>query len=170
VLRPRRGDDPRVRGLSLRASGLLFRLLLCRSCTTFGAILGGPGALAEECGGADSKEFSEAFAELEKSGLVEADWQNRICFVTFVPEDDPPVNENMAKGRGRAVGDLPDCNLRRKIVAEILKHAGPWADEFSKAAANFGGVDTDEEPQEDEPEGTVSKPFGNRSGTVRRPS
>lgn len=143
VLRHRRGDDSRVRGLSLRASGLLLRLMLCRSCTSFGAIVGGRAALAEETG-VDAAEFSGAFADLEKAGLVLADWKARLVFVGFMAEDDPPVNKNMAIGRGRMLGDLPACDLRRAISATCLKFAGPWADDLENAAVNFGTLDADE--------------------------
>jgi excisionase family DNA binding protein len=104
VLRTRRGDDPRVRGLSLRASGLLMRLMMSRSCTSFGAVVGGRAALAEETG-VEAREFSEAFAELERAGLVLAEWPARLVFLTFMPEDDRPSNESAAIGRGRMLGD-----------------------------------------------------------------
>lgn len=143
ILRHRRGDDPRVRGLSLRGSGLLLRLMMSRSCTSFGAIVGGRAALAEECG-VDAKEFAEAFSDLEKAGLVLADWTARLVFVTFMAEDDPPQNTSVAIGRGRMLGELPECNLRRRIAATVLRFAGPYAEELENAAVNFGPLDADE--------------------------
>ena len=157
VLRHRRGDDPRVQGLSLRASGLLVRLMLNRRCTSFGAIPGGRAALAEECG-ADPKEFSEAFTELESSGLVVADWTARLVFIEFMVEDDPPSNASVATGRGRMLGDLPECDLRRRIAATCFRHAGAFGDEFTEAAANFGGLDVDELEVED----GIPRPIGRR--------
>lgn len=144
VLRHRRGDDPRMRGLSLGASGLLLRLMMSRTCTSFGAIVGGRAALAEEVG-LTAAEFNEPFAELEKSGLVLADFRSRLTFISFMAADDPPPNQRVSIGRGRMLGDLPECDLRRRIAAACVRHAGAFADELAAAAANFGGLDDVEE-------------------------
>jgi hypothetical protein len=144
ILRHRRGDDLRMRGLSLRASGLLLRLMMSRTCTSFGAITGGPTALAEEVG-VTTAAFNEAFAELEKSGLVIADWRARLVFISFLVEDDRPSNEKAAIGRGRMLGDLPECDLRRRIAAACIKFAGPFREQLAESASNIGQLDDVEE-------------------------
>jgi hypothetical protein len=117
--------------------------MLTQSCTSFGAILGGRAALAEEVGMSPT-EFDEVFAELEKSGLAAADFGSRLVFLTFMAEDDPLANECAAKGRGRIVGDLPDCELRQRIAATCFRHGGNFADDFLTAVEDIGGVDIEE--------------------------
>ena len=119
-------------------------MMLSRSCTSFGAVVGGRGGLAEECGVAE-REFSEVFAELEKSGLLVADLGNRLSFIGFLSEDDPPANASVAVGRGRMLGDLPECPLRQFIAATLVRHAGKYAEELAGAAENIGGLDGCEE-------------------------
>jgi hypothetical protein len=118
--------------------------MMSRTCSSFGAIVAGRAALAEEVG-LTAAEFAEPFAELEKSGLVLGDFRSRLVFVTFMAQDDPPPNEKVAIGRGRMLGDLPSCDLRRLIAAACVKHAGPFREQLAEAAANFGQIDDVEE-------------------------
>jgi len=54
-------------------------------------------ALAEELGWS-LKEFREGFAELSREGLVKADWNARVVFISNATKYNPPENPNVVKG------------------------------------------------------------------------
>jgi hypothetical protein len=131
---PRRmWDDARWRRLS--APGPSAQALALRLATgpevgqVPGVVVARLGGLAEALGWS-REDIAEAWAELEREGLAEADWAAGLVWVPWACHDPgaPPV----ARAWREALEDAPECPLRDRIVAAIgvrvTARGGLWAD------------------------------------------
>lgn len=118
-------NDPRVRALGREARGLFGLLLTCPQMTKIpGLLLAGTGALADEWKGPVS-EFKEVFAELQTSGLCQADWEARVVYVVPLLTEmvcNRPNGPSQAAAFGTVVFRLaPDCELTRRVDHDLRR-------------------------------------------------
>jgi hypothetical protein len=115
--------DPRVRTLSRPRPNAQSLLLYLRTGPHTVAVPGlftaGVAELAERLRWPPAG-FRRAFEELERHGLAMAAWPERVVFLPDVIKDNPPESPSVVKAWRRAVDEIPDCELKRVAVSQIL--------------------------------------------------
>ena len=122
ILEPALWGQPRFRALTDTAK-LLFLYVWTGRHTALvpGLYAVGQRALAEQLGWSLAK-FQKGFAELERCGLAEADWQVGVVFVPDALHVEPPANPSVVKGWKSSWSEIPECPLKAKVAALYWAH------------------------------------------------
>jgi hypothetical protein len=76
-----------------------------------GLFRAGEMALAEELGWS-VEAFREAFGEVFRKGLAEADWKARVVWVPNAVKYNRPESPNVVKSWRYAWDEIPECSLK----------------------------------------------------------
>ena len=77
--------------------------------------------MAEELGWTQ-EAFDEAFREVFRLGMVEADWKARVVFIPRSIKCNPPQSPNVVTGWVGEWHLIPECELKRNAY-QVLKSA-----------------------------------------------
>lgn len=154
--------DEKFRGLSLHGK-LLWLYLLTGPHTGIipGLFSAGRAGLAEQLGW-EPKVFNKAFDEIERIGMVSADFGAMLVWIPKAVIYNPPPNPNVAKAWGKAFTMLPECLLRDSAQSFVEGFLKGFGEGFLKGfAEGFGGTFANGRGnQEQEQEQDISKsPF-----------
>lgn len=170
-------DDEWFTGLSPIppcGQGLWLYLLTGReTCTIPGLLRVGEAGLAEILGW-PLEAFREAFREVSADGHVVADWRRRIVWVPSALRYNPPESPNVVLSWRLPWGELPECDLKRRIFIELqalVEGIGKgnkqgFVEALRKALVEPSGLQ--EQEQEQEPEEEERPEPSRRSAPVRR--
>lgn len=128
--------DEKFRSLSpLQPSGqALFLYLLVNPNTTSipGIYRAGAAAMAEELGWT-LEAFRQAFDEVLKQGLVEADLKARVIFIPNAIKYNKPQSPNVVKSWLPYWDELPECNLKEQAHQALKAFVETLGEGFAKA-------------------------------------
>lgn len=114
--------DERVRRLSIpKPNGRdcwVYILTAKETLILPGAIPAGAAALAESLRWPVTG-FRAAFAELEREGMAISDWDSGLVWVPKAIQYNPPENTNVTMAWGKSFVELPDCDLRKRIISDV---------------------------------------------------
>lgn len=65
------------------------------------------------------KGFREAFKEVLREGMAEADWKAHLVWIPNAIRYNPPANPNVIKSWGDAWSELPECSLKVKAWSAL---------------------------------------------------
>lgn len=97
-----------------------------------GVIVAGEAGLAEALGWS-LKGFREAFAEVSREGLAEADWSARLVWVPKAPVHNQPQSPNVIKAWGEAWDLVPECALKSRVLEALEGFTQGLGEGFAKA-------------------------------------
>jgi hypothetical protein len=85
-----------------------------------GVVRGGRAAMAEDLDW-NLADFDRCFAELADAGVALADWRERVVYFrhTFATAEHRPVSTNVVVRWRRAFDEVPVCELREVIEADL---------------------------------------------------
>jgi hypothetical protein len=85
----------------------------------------------------DLEAFREAYAEVFREGLAEADWEAGLVWVPKAIEHNPPESANVVMSWAATISELPDCDLKTRALLSLQSRMNergkPWAEAFAKA-------------------------------------
>jgi hypothetical protein len=127
--------DEKFRELSKpnpNAQTLWIYLLTCPiSWSVPGLIAIGEAALAESLGW-PLAAFRKAFNELADAGMAVADWTARVIWLPHAIKYSEPENANVIRGWAKRIGDVPECDLKRKAIAETKAYLERLGEPFTQ--------------------------------------
>jgi hypothetical protein len=83
--------------------------------------------------------FRRCWREIEAQNMAEADWRARLVWIRKQSVWDPPTSPNAAKGWGRVLVQMPECELRDRIEAFLYAFTEGLGEPFAKAFAEGVG-------------------------------
>ncbi|HTF90113.1 MAG TPA: hypothetical protein VK843_16985 [Planctomycetota bacterium] len=98
-------------------------------------------ALAEEWG-FTLRGFDLEFARLAKAGFIESEWKAGVVWMPGVIDDDDPRNINIVAGWTKHLRLIPDCDLKRRGVAELNNWLQQRKDWFSSYMLGPNGLES----------------------------
>lgn len=130
------GDEKFRRLSTIKPSGqaLFLYLIIHPSAIIPGFITRGEMSLSEELGW-ELKAFREAFAEVFREGLAQADWKARFVWLPKAIKHNPPVSANVVKSWHSARQELPECELRVTAIKQVKAFLDGKHEDFAKAFA-----------------------------------
>lgn len=174
-------DERFLRLSPLKPSGqaLWVYLLTCPEMTNVpGVIVSGKAAMSESLGWT-GEAFGEAFGELLREGMVQADWKARLVFIPRAVRHNPPESPNAILGWRDTVRELGDSPLKRLVLQELQAFVQGMGEAFPKAFAQAFGEDMgealaqpcaiQEQEQEQEQEGEEDPPYPPLSKRTEQP-
>ncbi len=151
--------DEKFRALSsLKSSGqALFLYLLTNPNTTSipGLYRAGAAGMAEELHWT-TEGFHEAFLEVMRQGLVEADFESRVIFISNAIKYNKPQSPNVIKSWASHWDEIPECDLKntayQKLKDFVYGMDKAFADAFAKAIKKPKHMTMPNQEQEQEQE------------------
>lgn len=70
--------------------------------------------------------FTEAWDEIETSGMAEANWRRRVVFVPNALKYQPPENPNAVKAWAKLFDVVPECELRERWLQDLIQTLAPF--------------------------------------------
>ena len=99
----------------------------------------GESAFAEQLGWS-MEGFRKAFKEVNREGMVHADWQARFVWVPNSIKYNLPASANVVKSWKNPWDELPECELKVQAYEHInvfMKQLGPtYIDAFRESCGN----------------------------------
>ncbi len=77
--------------------------------------------------------FMDAFAEASAMGMAEADFGAGLVWLPNGLKHNPPASLNVAKAWGKAVRDLPECDLKSRVISDVISYLREFGDDFVDA-------------------------------------
>jgi hypothetical protein len=102
-----------------------------------GVFKAGQASLAEALGW-QLDAFGEAYAEVERQGMVHADWKARVVFIPNAIKYNPPGSPNVVRAWANAIRDLPECELKTQAIQHIQRALGELEGKTQAFAHAFG--------------------------------
>jgi len=109
----------------------------------------GEMALAEELEWS-VEDFREAFGEVFRKGLVEADWKARVVWVPNAVKYNQPESPNVVKSWRYAWDEIPECNLKAEAHERLKAFTEGLGEGFAKAFAEACAQPSPNQEQEQE--------------------
>lgn len=133
------GDEKFRRLTPLKPSGaaLFIRLLTGTELTNVPGLFPAWEAGMAQALGWTLEAFREAFREVSREGLVEANWEAGLVWVPNAIRHNEPSSPNVIVSWAKAVADMPDCSLKNRAIAAFFEWAKgkgiPWLKAMRKA-------------------------------------
>lgn len=128
-----------------------------------GLFRAGEAAMAEELGW-PLKGFREAFAELFREGLANADWKARLVWLPNAIKYNRPDNPNVVTSWSVSWDELPECKLKCLAYETLKLFVEPLGEGFAKAFAKACPNRMPNKEQEQEQEKEQETPHAPRRG------
>lgn len=97
-----------------------------------GLVIAREGGLADALGWG-VKGFREAFREVSREGLAQADWPAGVIWLPNAIKHRPPQSPNVVRSWGTYVDDLPDSDLIPECFRGIATHMEGMGEAFREA-------------------------------------
>jgi hypothetical protein len=111
----------------------------------------GEMALAEELEWS-VEDFREAFGEVFRKGLAEADWKARVVWVSNAVKYNQPESPNVVKSWRYAWDEIPECALKTEAHERLKAFTKGLGEGFAKAFAEACAQPSPNQEQEQEQE------------------
>lgn len=119
---------------------LFFRLLTGPELTNIPGLFQAWEAGLAQAIGWPIKDFKRSFGEVERAGLVRADWKVGLIWLPKAVRHNEPESPNVVASWKTAWEELPDCELRHEAWLSLKSwcesKGEAWAKAFSKATGN----------------------------------
>lgn len=79
------------------------------------------------------KAFREAFAEVQREGLAEADWTARVVWIRGAIKYNAPESPNVVKSWGPQWDEVPECAVKSKAYQHFKGFIEGFGEGFAKA-------------------------------------
>ena len=116
-----------------------------------GLFRAGEMALAEELG-LNGEAFREAFGEVSRRGLAEADWKARVVWVPNAIKYNRPESPNVVRSWCHAWDEIPECGLKDEAHKRLKAFMEALGEAFAKAFAEACARPSPNQEQEQEQE------------------
>lgn len=141
---------------------LVFLLILSHpNMTAVGAMKGSAATLSEDLGWTVQRS-EKGLAEVLRKGLVERDQKARLIVLPNFFKYNHPDNPNVLKAWVGSLDQLPECNLKAKVIQRLETLSKGFSEAFQKAFRDTIGKGRRKQEQEQEQldpeqEGSCSK-------------
>lgn len=127
-------NDAKVRALSRDGKLLWSFVLTHQHITPLGMLRISPRALGDELQ-YSKREFKAAWAEILRSGMIEADEENCLVVLPNYMAHNPPENPNQVFGLAKWIPELPDCLLKATHLQRVKLFLQPLCKQFDQRFA-----------------------------------